>query len=133
MSKNTRGAKEFTREQRLINENKNLKKELAHLRKQIARLDVDRYDTVKQMCSDYKESERFEENAGKLTTTSERLEKEWACHKPKCSGHLQITLFNKISETWYFRSCTNCNNRTKSKRYGEEVRGIIKNGDAVKE
>ena len=127
MSKNTRGIKEFTREQKLSKENRQLKQELKHLRKQIARLDGDRFETLRQMCADNEESQRFQESIPNSNT--EALKKDWACNGVGCTGYLEISLYSKLGQTYYFRKCNNCSNRTKGKRYdSESVKGIIKNG-----
>ena len=129
MGKSKRTDREFTRERKLVQENKQLKQELGHLRKQIARLDASRIETIKDMCSDYEESNKFNENVGEIGSSLERLKKEWACRK--CSaGFLEITLYSKLSQTFYFRRCNNCDNRTSGQRYDEKsVKGIMtKNG-----
>jgi len=124
VSKNTRGVKEFTREQRLSKENRQLKRELTHLRKQIARLDTDRFETMKRI-SDQEESEMFQENLGTPNSNIEDLKKEWSCNS--CNiGYLEITLYPRAGETFYFRACSSCKKRTKGQRYGTEVKGIIK-------
>ena len=127
MGKSKRSDKEFTREQRLIKENRQLKRELAHLRKEISKLDVDRLETVKEMVADYQEAERLQENLGNPNSNIEALKKEWACKEPGCSGYLEITLYSKLGITNYYRKCNSCNNRTKGKRYdSSSVKGIIK-------
>ena len=127
MGKNVRGVKEFTREQRLVKENNQLKQELKHLRKQISRLDGDRFETLRQMCADQEEKERFEENVGPSNSNMEDLKRIWAC-KMCNSGYLEITLYSKLGQTFYYRKCNSCQNRTKGKRYdSESVKGIIKN------
>lgn len=127
MAKNTRGTKEFTREQRLIKENRQLKRELAHLRKQIARIDVDRLETVKEMVADYQEAERLQENLGNPNSNIEALKKEWACKETGCEGYLEITLYSKLGTTQYYRKCNSCLNRTKGQRYdSNSVKGIIR-------
>lgn len=125
MGKSKRSDKEFTREQKLTQENKQLKQELGHLRKQISRLDASRIETIKEMCVDYEESKRFNENVGEIGSSLERLKKEWACNK--CSGgFLQINLYPKLGESWYYRKCSDCNNRTLGQRYDEKsVKGIL--------
>ena len=127
MGKSKRSDKEFTREQRLIKENRQLKRELAHLRKEISKLDVDRLETVKEMVAAYQEAERLQENLGNPNSNIEPLKKEWACKEPGCSGYLEITLYSKLGITNYYRKCNSCNNRTKGKRYdSSSVKGIIK-------
>jgi hypothetical protein len=125
VGKNTRGIKEFTREQRLVKENRQLKRELAHLRKQISRLNLDDLEVAKQIYFDQEEKDRFNENVGDPNSILEALKKEWACNK--CSGWLEITLYSKLGQTFYYRACNSCNNRTKGQRYDREsVKGIVK-------
>lgn len=126
VGKSKRSDKEFTREQRLVKENKELKRELGHLRKQISRLDSDRFETLRQMCSDQEEKERLNEDLGPPNSHIEALKKAWQCHK--CSeGVLEITLYSKLGHTFYYRKCDSCQNRTKGQRYdSSSVKGIIK-------
>ena len=127
MGKTTRGLKEFTREQRLSKENRQLKQELKHLRKQIARLDGDRFETLRQMCVDSEENQRLQESLGPVSSSLDSLKKDWACNRDNCTGYLEINLYPKLGLTHYYRACNSCPNRTKGKRYDEEsVKGIIK-------
>ncbi len=129
MARNTRGAKEFTREQRLIKENRQLKRELAHLRKQISRLDLEGIEAAKQTAFDLEEKDRLNQELGEPGSNLESLKKEWACKEPNCSGYLEITLYSKLGLTYYFRKCSACQNRTKGQRYDStSVKGIVKNG-----
>lgn len=111
-----------TREQRLFEENQRLKRQISSLRKQIARIDLDRYDTIKDMIEEHYQEDK--EAQGKEILES--LKKTWACHK--CDdGHLQIFVYNRAGETWYFRSCSNapgCMHRTKAQPYSLTVKGI---------
>ena len=127
MSKNTRAEKEFSREQRLVNENKKLKKELAHLRKQMSRIDMDRLETIREMCADQEETERFREKTEDATPTVDALRKEWAC-KECDSGYLEIFKFSKMDCLWYYRKCNSCPKRTRSQKYTSKVKGIIYGG-----
>ena len=127
MARNTRGAKEFTKEQRLIKENRQLKRELAHLRKQISRLDLEGLESAKQMVFDQEEDVRLNETVGEPSAELERLKRIWACNDCKV-GWLEITLYSKTGQSWYFRKCNSCHKRTRGQRYDEQsVRGIIKN------
>ena len=126
MGKSKKSDKEYTREQRLSKENRQLKRELAHLRKQISRLDLEGLEAAKQLNFDQEEKDRLNEVAGEPGAVLDRLKKTWACSK--CEGYLEISLYSKCGQTWYFRKCNGCNNRTKGKRYDEEsVEGILKN------
>jgi hypothetical protein len=114
----------YTREQRLLKENQALKREIASLRKRLARIELNRYENVKEAVEDH------QRNSGLPTTQDllESLKKEWACKKEGCSGYLEVTLFNKIDTVWYYRKCTDCSNRTPSQKYdAKSVKGIIRN------
>jgi hypothetical protein len=126
VGKNTRGNKEFSREQRLIKENRQLKRELAHLRKQIARIDVDRFEAIKELCQE--DEENFKNTQEDPNSNIEALKREWSCLKCK-SGWLEIILYSKLGQTFYYRKCNKCDHRTKGKRYNSEsVKGIVING-----
>lgn len=122
MGKSRRGSKEFSREQKLIHENKRLKREVSSLRKQLARLDLDRFNTVREMIEDA----HAEVQASVGKEVIETLKKAWAC-KECNEGYLEIILFNKLSDTWYYRACNSCSHRTKSQKYDpNRVKGIVK-------
>lgn len=121
MGKSRRGSKEFTKEQRLVKENKQLKQQVAQLRKQLARLDLDRYQSVKDMLEEHSPESQPEFGAEFL----ENLKRTWLCDDCR-NGYLEIILYNKVESTWYYRKCTNCPHRTKSQKYSPEVKGIIK-------
>lgn len=123
MGKTKRGEKEFSKEKQLIHENQKLKRTIATLRKQLARLDIDRYSQVREMIEEHYQDDKAKEGQDIL----DNLKKQWLCKE--CNvGHLEIVLFNKISDTFYFRKCSSCENRTKSQRYDSKtVQGIIKN------
>jgi hypothetical protein len=122
---NSRG---YTREQQLVQENRLLKRQVSSLRKQLARLDLDRYENIREAVEDH------ERNSGLSTTQDllESLKQEWKCKKEACSGYLEIILFNKIDTTYYYRVCNSCSNRTKSQKYSPDVKGILKNSEKDK-
>jgi hypothetical protein len=124
LGKLRRSDKEFTKEQRLSKENKQLKRELTALRKQVARMDLDQYSTVRDVIDDHDM-----ENKAELTEDFlESLKQQWKCHECP-SGFLEIVIFSKLGNPWYFRSCNSCSKRTKSQRYDStQVKGIVKNG-----
>jgi hypothetical protein len=114
-----------TREQRLIKENQSLKKQIQTLRKRLARIELSRYENVKEAIEDH------ERKSGLPTTQDllEALKREWACKQDGCSGYLEVTLLNKIDTVYYYRKCNCCDNRTTSQKYDSKlVRGILKNG-----
>lgn len=124
MGKSRRGGKEHTREQRLVHENKKLKRDIQRLSKELARLDLDRHETVREMIEEH--NVQNPEQSG--DEWLESLKKTWACKE--CDGYLQIFLFNKVGTLHYYRICSNapvCKNRTLSQKYNpNQVKGIIK-------
>lgn len=118
-----------TREQKLIKENQSLKRQIQTLRKRLARIELNRYENVKEAVEDH------ERNSGLPTTQDllEALKREWACKQEGCGGYLEVTLYNKIDTVWYYRKCNCCANRTASQKYDPKVvKGIIRNKDEFK-
>lgn len=123
MGKTRRGNKEFTREQKLVNENKRLKRELAQLRKELARLDLDRYENIKEMIQETYQDDKAKEGQEIL----DNLKKTWACRESGCNGYLEIMVFSKMGEPWYLRKCNACPHRTKAQKYDPgSVKGILR-------
>ena len=123
MSKNTRGSKEYSRLQESLHENKRLKREIASLRKQLARLDLDRHTFVKDIIDEHYANEEQQETTEKML---KRMKEEWKC-KECHIGYLEINLYTKVGETWYFRKCNSCPHRTVSQKYSpDKVEGPIK-------
>lgn len=125
MGKSKRADREFGREKRLSHENAKLKKEIGRLRKILARVDLDKYGQLKETI-DRHCSEESQESGRNLL---ERLKEEWRCTgTPGCEGYLEIFIFNKIDNSWYYRKCNSCLHRTKSQKYDpDKVKGIVKN------
>lgn len=127
MSKSRRGDKERSREQELKYENQKLRREISGLRKQLARLDLDRHSYVRDIVEEHLADEDI------VISTQDMLESmknEWKCRECH-SGFLEITLYSKMGQPWYFRKCNNCPHRTTSKAYTPEVKGIIKDASLV--
>ncbi len=123
MSKNTRGGKEFSRLQEALHENKRLKREIASIRKQLARLDLDRHGYVKDILEEHYAAEEDQRDTGKALA---RLKEEWKCEKCP-NGYLEINLYTRLNETMYFRKCNLCPHRTTSQKYEpDSVEGIMK-------
>lgn len=117
-----RGEKEYTRLQEALHENSKLKREISSLRKQLARLDLDRHSYVKDIIDEHYAREDQEESADKML---KRLKEEWKCRA--CGdGYLEICVYTKIGDAWYYRQCNNCIHRTKGKKYDpKQVKGPI--------
>jgi rubrerythrin len=137
LGKNTRGQKEYSREQELKHENEKLRNKIRQLegevrqlsrqysrsRKQFAKLDLDRHAYVQEIIQEHLAKEEDEQTAQQLVKS---LKDEWLCRE--CGeGHLEITLYTRRDGTFYHRACNACSNRTKVQKYDPEtVKGIIK-------
>lgn len=125
MSKGRRnhGHKELNQLQICRKENEKLKKEISSLRKQLARIDLDRYAHVKNIVEEHYANEKEEKSAQDLVKS---LKDEWQCRE--CGeGHLEITLYTRRDGTFYHRACNVCTNRTKVQKYDPEtVKGIMR-------
>ena len=124
MGKTRRGDKERSREQELKYENQKLRREVGSLRKQLARIDLDRHSYVRDIVEEHLAAEDAEETTQQMLG---RLKEAWRCHD--CNiGFLEIYLYTRPEGTYYYRTCNNCSKRTKSQRYSPDtVQGIVKN------
>lgn len=125
MGKARRGDKELSREQELKYENQKLRREVSSLRKQLARIDLDRYSHVRDMIE-----EHLSDNEAILTVEdlSNSMKNEWKCHK--CDqGHLEIYKYPRGPGEAYYRICSRapaCTNRTISQPWTPSVKGIMR-------
>ena len=126
MGKSRKTDKEYTKEQRLINENRQLKRQLSSLRRQLVKLDLDKYDQLKTTLEDHFSDEDPKQSRDML----DKLKQVWACQTPNCDGHLEIFTYNKLGQTYYYRLCSHapvCKNRTSSQKYDpNQVKGIMR-------
>mgnify|MGYP001562060941 CR=1 FL=1 len=117
------GQKELDKLQIVKRENDKLKKEIGSLRKQLARIDLDRYDHIKNIVDEHYSNEIGDQNTQDML---KKMKNEWKCHSCN-NGFLEINLYIRVNETFYYRKCGNCEKRTASKKYNpDEVQGIIK-------
>jgi hypothetical protein len=123
LSRNTRGHKELDQLQTIKRENDKLKKQISSLRKQLARLDLDRHSYVKDIIDEHYASEEHESSTKEMLKS---LKNEWACDS--CGiGFLEINIYNRPDGAFYYRHCNNCIKRTKAQKYDpDKVRGIVK-------
>lgn len=123
MGKTRRGHKERSREQELKYENQKLRREVSSLRKQLARIDLDRYSHVRDIVEEHYAHEEQEVSTQDMLKS---MKEKWRCHD--CGiGYLEICLYTRLDGTFYYRICSNCSKRTKSQKYDEsKVQGIIK-------
>jgi len=138
MGKNTRGVKEYSKDQELKHENRELRKQIRELeienrqlkrryagtRKEFARMDLDRHTYVKDIIEEHLAEEQDSIDSTKLL---EKMVSKWRCHSPGCSGHLEVVMFSTYGDqTRYYRQCNECANRTKGKPWHQGVEGPVK-------
>lgn len=113
MGKNTRGHKEFDQLQRFKSENRKLKRELSSLKKQLSRMDSEKYKDLREDIKEQEEEQKLEK----------RLKSQWQCWE--CGkDHLRLRTFERRDGTFYYRVCNNCGHRTKMQKYHDKVIGI---------
>jgi len=114
-----RGDKEYDLTQRLKHDNKILKKRITSLRKQIARIDLDRYHNIRDLLSKYK----AEDKEKLLEKEEEKIRNKWKCHS--CTtDYLRLIIITRRDGMYYYRKCGNCDNRTKLQKYHEKIEGV---------
>lgn len=115
--KNGYKEKEWDEIQKLKAENKKLRTQVGKLRKVIKNIDIEHYQFVQDLLN----SENFKDNPVKIT--KKELEKQWQCYECE-SGVMRLVTIHRVGEPYYFRKCDNCDNRTKMKKYTDEVQGV---------
>lgn len=123
MGKTRRGDKERSREQELKYENSKLRREVSSLRKQLARLDLDRHSYVRDIVEEHLAGQEIDQSTEAMLRS---MKNTWKCHQ--CNqGHLEIKTYSKLGEIWYYRTCSNeCGHRTLGKPYDpNSVKGIL--------
>lgn len=105
--------------QRLKLENKKLKQQISSLRKQLSRIDIDRYQSLKDMI----ENQAEEDTQFDTDQALEDLKRKWECHT--CArDYLRLVIVPRADGTFYTRRCPTCLNKTKLKKYTDDVEGI---------
>ena len=122
MGRSRRGDKERSKEQILKYENQKLRRQISSLRKQLARVDLDRYSQVRDIVEEHYANEEVEINTQDML---ESLKDVWKCRECP-DGYLEIIIYSKMGNPYYFRQCSNCSHRTKSQLHTPSVRGLIK-------
>lgn len=111
--------KEYAMLDRLKHENAKLKRQVTSLRKQLQRVDLDRYENLKDIIHKH-----YNEDLGeKIAEEREKLKKKWECHS--CGeGFLKLYTIARRDKMVYYRKCTHCSHRTPVKPYTKDVEGI---------
>ena len=101
--KRNHGRKELDQIQIIKKENDKIKKEIGSLRKQLARIDLDRYDHIKHIVDEHYLNEVDGQNTQDML---KKMKNEWRCHSCN-NGFLEINLYIRVNQTFYYRKCSN--------------------------
>lgn len=106
--------------QKLKLENQKLRKQIGKLRKELSKIDIDRYQYLKDLIeSQDKQDKEFDRNI-----ELDKLKEKWQCHD--CGkDYLRLIMVPRRDGTFYFRRCLTCGNKTRLKKYNENVEGIV--------
>lgn len=115
-SKTKRGNKEYDLVDRLKHENEKLKKQVASLRKIVSRVDLNRYEHLKELVEHQRQEQKKEEKQ------EGKKQQDRTCYH--CGeGRMDMYIFNRRDGVHYYRACTNnCGNRTRMKKYSSDVK-----------
>lgn len=106
-----RGSSEYDLIERLKQENKKLKQQISQLRKQLSRIDLDRYQNLRDLIIKYDKLEDQEA----MKDAIEDLKEVWKCFECK-EGYLMMMTYERNDGVHYFRKCNNCSHRTKMQK-----------------
>lgn len=105
--------------QKLQRENEKLRRTIQSLRKQMSRIDIDEYQNLREIIESQETFDSETERKNEL----KKLKERWLCRV--CStDYLRLVMVPRLDGVFYFRRCANCGNKTKLKKYTEEVEGI---------
>lgn len=128
MGRSRRSDKELQEVQRLKLENQKLRKQIGSLRKQLSRIDIDRYTHLRDIIEAHEE----EDDEFDSKVALKQLKSKWQCHD--CGkDYLRLILVPRIDGTFYFRRCLSCGNKTRLKKYTPNVEGIGVDDELVQE
>lgn len=115
--------KELSEIQRLKAENLQLKRQLTRIRKQLARDQADRFDSIDNAL----EAQIREDEALRELRKQQKLIEHWRCFKCK-EDYLRLIIIQRPDGGFYFRKCPGCENRTRLKPLNDKVEGPPSDG-----
>jgi len=125
--KNHNKNKELDEILKLKRENQTLRRQMSKLQKQLSRISLDEHQHIKELLdSQEKENKELVEQVDK-----EKLLRRWLCHKCK-QDYIKLIVLHRPDGTYYFRRCPNCGNKTKIKKYNENVEGVVEDVEKIK-
>lgn len=112
--------KEYDEIQKLKSENKRLKLQVSKLRKVAANIDRHHYTFVQDLL----DSEDMQEDTKAAEVQIQRkMEDKWGCHL--CGkGVMRLVILHRAGEPYYIRKCDHCDNKTKLKKYTDDIEGV---------
>ena len=119
MKKRNLPKKEQDQLQKLQRENEKLKRTIQSLRKQMARIDIDQYQNLKEIIESQDSYNTEESKKDEL----KKLKEKWQCHD--CArDYLKLIIIPRLDGMFYVRRCGNCGKKTKIKKWNDTVEGI---------
>lgn len=105
--------------QRLKRENDKLKRQISALRKQLARIDINRYENLQDLIHKYDKQEAEEI----LAKEQKSNEEKWKCYHCQ-DGVLRLKIYQRLDGIFYNRKCDQCPNKTKLKKWNDDIEGV---------
>jgi len=96
--------------QKLKSENQRLKRERDALRKQLARVDLNQFQNLKETIDSYDRKDQEAEDRDNWEC--------WTCRK----GVIRLAIIERRNGAIYNRVCDNCGHKTKFKKYSDKVK-----------
>ena len=114
---------EFDPSQKLKHENQQLKREVKKLRKIIRQIeDAEETKKLVYLVELQRQEDKILHDSAKHDKLIE-LKEKWSCHK--CDdGVMVLQIFKRLDGVFYYRRCKLCGNKTKMKKYKEDVTGV---------
>lgn len=104
--------------QLLKRENGELKREVSKLRRQIARFDLDRFQTLKEALDRLDEIEMEQAARRQERLVDKNKWQCWTCEE----GTLRLKIWDRRDGPHYNRRCDSCGKRTSMKKWTPEVK-----------
>lgn len=112
-----RGEKsDFTREEKLVAENKKLKRQVKQLNNLLKRADISRLEHLERLVDEQRQFDK------EIKKSDSKKRDKWLCHD--CGrGYMMPRIFKRRDGDFYYRVCSHdeCGNRTRMKKLTKDV------------